>query len=40
MRWRVSSVDPITRDRLITWAFRVGFALVGALTVYILAVRS
>jgi hypothetical protein len=24
-------------DRVITWAFRLGFCLVGALTVYILA---
>jgi len=27
------------RERLITWLFRLGFALVGLLTVYLLAIR-
>ncbi len=32
--------DPIQRERMIAWAFRVGFALVGVMTLYILVARS
>ena len=40
MPWLMSNVDPMTRERLITWALRLGFTLVGAMTIYILALRS
>jgi hypothetical protein len=32
--------DPEMREQLITWAFRLGFALVAALSLYILLVRA
>jgi hypothetical protein len=31
------NIDHLMRERLITWALRLGFALVAAITIYLLA---
>jgi len=34
----MTTVDQVTRERLIMWGFRLGFFVVGALTLYLLTV--
>lgn len=36
----MNRIDGATRDRLVQWSFRVGFILVGLLTLYVIAISS